>query len=150
MSRLPKRAFTASFVVSIAALPTGCPAPHKNPPPPRVSSADTVPQEPATQEPTAQQPSPGDQTWNIVMREGTCFAHAKANCPTPEPGKPIPTCNPPPPIAYACPEGMNNGDVVSIILRAGGTECFANLPAPKCPPTSDCNPPAPRQYACPK
>lgn len=84
------------------------------------------------------------------MAKGSCKAYPRANCPKPEPGKPIPTCNPPPPIDYTCFDGMSEGDSIAIVLRQGAVHCVRNLPPPKCPPNVACNPPPPQLVECPK
>ncbi|MBA2542661.1 MAG: hypothetical protein H0V17_23660 [Deltaproteobacteria bacterium] len=79
-----------------------------------------------------------------------CQAMVDVQCPKGEPGKPMPTCNPPPPIKYACPTGFEDGDTLKIVLRAGATECFVDFGPSTCPANAKCNPPPPRKVACPK
>jgi hypothetical protein len=79
-----------------------------------------------------------------------CRAYMDVRCPVGEPGKPVPTCNPPPPIKYTCPDGFKDGDQMKIVLRAGATECFVDHGPMKCPEGAKCNPPPPRKIACPE
>lgn len=110
--------------------------PHKNPPGP------TPVKEPAKYE----------QHWTVMKWKGKdeCQAMVDVNCPKPEKGKAVPTCNPPPPIAYACPDGFKEGDTLKIVLRVGATDCFVDNPPIKCPAGAKCNPPPPRKVACPE
>jgi len=106
--------------------------PQKNPPPPKVTPVDY------------------DQHWTVTKIKGRgCFANPEANCPKAAPGKAVPTCNPPPPIKYACPEDLADGGSIKIVLRANTTECFLDRGNMSCPPNMKCNPPPPKQLACP-
>lgn len=112
------------------------PAPNKNPPPPEA----------------AKEPAKFEQRWTVMKFKGNadCQAMVDVNCPKPEKGKPVATCNPPPPIKYACPDGFKDGDTLKIVLRTGATDCFVDDGAIKCPEGAKCNPPPPRKVACPE
>ncbi len=85
-----------------------------------------------------------------MAKAGDCSAFVQVDCPKGSPGKPAPTCNPPPPIKYTCPEGFKSGDTLKIVLRAGSTECLVDFGPMNCPPKAMCNPPRPRPVACPQ
>jgi hypothetical protein len=142
------------------------PAGHTNPPAPEPKP--TEPAQPTTGEPTpapvepatpgapapqaAKEPAKYEQKWTVMKFKGNadCQAMVDVNCPKPEKGKAVPTCNPPPPIKYACPTGFADGDTLKIILRVGATECFVDFGPMKCPEGAKCNPPPPRKVACPE
>jgi hypothetical protein len=72
-------------------------------------------------------------------------------CPKPDKkGAPAPTCNPPPPMKYACPENWDGKSALTVVQYANSTECVIEPPPSKCPPSASCNPPPPRKVACPK
>lgn len=146
------------------------PGPHANPPPPDTKPvAEQVPAEPApdTSRPVvkndnppppepvkepAKEPATYEQRWTVMKFKGNdeCSAMVDVQCPKPEAGKPIVTCNPPPPIKYACPDGFKDGDTLKIVLRVGATDCFVDRAPISCPPNAKCNPPPPRKVACPQ
>lgn len=137
---------------------TNPPEPHANPPAPDTKpeepTAGTAPTtDPGTPAPPApvKEPAKYEQKWTVMKLKGRdeCSAMVDVQCPKPENGKPVPTCNPPPPIKYACPAGFEEGDTMRIILRAGATECFVNFEV-RCPDNSRCNPPPPRKVPCPE
>ena len=144
MSRLVRRTFAPSFIVTVAGSasfvaaepapmkPAPAPPPvlHKNPPPP---------QDPA---PTT------DRHWEIYKQDKACFASNAADaCPPPAKGERPMSCNPPPPKAYSCPENVTLP--VKIIQRANTRECFVDYGTITCPKGASCNPPPPRKLACP-
>jgi hypothetical protein len=175
-ARLPRRTFSNPFVVTLAAIPacvssTAPPPTTVQPEPVQVSPAPvaepTAGTQPATPPPAAPPvvvanpprpvdppaPEPAatyDQHWRVTKSGDTCLAMADVKCPTAAPGMPRPTCNPPPPIKYACPDGFTDGQPMTIVLRAGETECKVDFGPMKCPPKAMCNPPRPRVVACPK
>jgi hypothetical protein len=71
-------------------------------------------------------------------------------CPKPAtPGGPVATCNPPPPVAYACPDDVTLDHALTISKLDGATECFVLDEGYTCPAGAICNPPPPRKLACP-
>lgn len=161
--------------------------PHTNPPPPPYQepipttvenpprpTTTPTPAPPATP-PTDTRPAPGtvvlveqtqpkpgtfnyDQRWHVMKRGATCQAMAKVECPKPtKQGGPMPTCNPPPPMKYACPPNMTEPSL-TIVQYAGATDCVIEPKAAACPPPGGtpggvkvmCNPPRPQKVACPK
>jgi hypothetical protein len=147
--------------------PGPTPGPHANPPAPDKDPAPA----PTTTDPAIPAPGPTadskpdtadsqpkkepatyEHRWTVSKYKGNagCQAFIDVNCPKPEPGKAVPTCNPPPPIKYTCPDGFKEGDTLKIILRVGATECFVDRGPMKCPEGAKCNPPPPRKIACPE
>jgi hypothetical protein len=82
-------------------------------------------------------------------RAEKCRAAIHVECPKPEPGKPVRTCNPPAPIDYACPADVKDASFV-VTLGKGETACYVQDPPMKCPEGAKCNPPEPRKVACPQ
>jgi len=125
---------------------------------PAAPASDTNPVDKHTKPPPPQRPEPVKQSakldtkWTVMKVKGQagCKAYVDVNCPKPEPGKEMATCNPPAPINYACPDGMADGASLKIILRAGATDCFVDRGPMACPPNAKCNPPPPRKVACPE
>ncbi len=99
-----------------------------------------------TDDPPASPPT-APQQWTLLQRGGSCEAIPKVDCPQPQPGHPHITCNPPPPIPYACPEGVDVKTPRTIITVADG--CRLEPEAMKCPPHVMCNPPPPKAVPCP-
>lgn len=136
--RAPRVRFAAPLVLTLA---TGCPS--------------TVDHRPTTEEthtmPIANPPPPAATTdqpagpgWKIVVdNDGTCVAAVNTSC---TPGRPA-TCNPPRPIAYACPAGANNDRPYIIEQHADG--CVLIAPPPECKPGTMCNPPPAQKVDCP-
>jgi hypothetical protein len=172
MVRAPRRNFAAPFVVTTLAACSGShtsnppapepphwnPSPPQTPPPtdPQTPPTTTGPSDPSgepgpTDTKNAPQAATYDHHWIVSKRKntGTCQAFLDPNCPKAEPGKPVPTCNPPPPIKYDCPEGFTDTDTLKIILRTGETDCWVERAPIKCPPNAKCNPPPPRKVSCP-
>jgi hypothetical protein len=146
-ARTPRRTFAAPFVVTLAAIPAcyhdaqPAPQPPANPPGPVVTTPP--PTDPATP-PPAQKPN---REWRITRGKDSCLAFAAATCP-PKQGDAQPTCNPPPPTKYPCPDGMT--DAALIVTQLGGEgDCFILPEMPKCPPNTACNPPPPKKVQCP-
>ncbi len=174
-ARQLRRTFATPFIITLAgsSLAVACgpkPLPkHDNPPGPSVHSnppapdpkptpettPDTtpVPETPKASPPEAvKEPAKFESHWTVMKFKGQadCHAMVDVNCPKPEKGKPVATCNPPPPIKYACPAGFKEGDTLKIVLRVGATECFVDREPMKCPEGAKCNPPPPRKVACPE
>jgi hypothetical protein len=94
-------------------------------------------------------PSPSEQaSWTVFRGKDGCMAAIKVSCPTGEPGKPMPTCNPPPPFKYACPTGVTIDKPITVITF--GDSCAIEPEPIHCPPHTACNPPRPRTVPCPK
>lgn len=176
--RVPRRSFAAPFVI-VAALP-GCrvtssspPPRHVNPPPPSTGQTAPAPQPeptgpdqvtvvnpPRPTGPTSpgvdggapnSSPSPAtSKVWYITKQGATCSASLRVSCPTGEPGKPMPTCNPPPPMKYDCPTGWDGSSQLFVTQYAGSTECVIEAPATNCAPNEKCRKPAPQKVPCPK
>ena len=172
-----RRTFGTPFIITLAgsSLAVACgpkplPRSHDNPPGPTVNPpapdpkptehspttpttgvpSDPPPTGPVVKEPAA--PAQFEQHWTVMKFKGKadCQAMVDVNCPKPEKGKPMVTCNPPPPIKYACPDGLEEGDTLKIVLRSGATECFVDRGPMTCPKGALCNPPPPRKVACPE
>jgi hypothetical protein len=172
-ARTLRRTFAAPFVVTLAAMPAcgpkplNPPEPHENPPPPAAKPTEPVvaapDPAPAPSEPVDSKGSPKkepaqyERRWTVMrnMKQDAkpteCRAFIEVSCPKSEPGKPMPTCNPPPPIPYTCPDNFptDKGATLKIVLRAGATECFVDHGPMNCPQGAKCNPPPPRKLACP-
>jgi hypothetical protein len=160
--RSPRRTFAAPFVItsSLAA----CTAtvverpPPSNPPPSNPPPTAVVVETPPHAEPVvinANPPPPEerpvvveDRTWVVYMHDNKCTVGTHASCPKNEPGKPMHTCNPPPPRPYECPRGMANNEQLTIEQR--GDSCMIPSPHVNCPAGAMCNPPPPRSVPCPK
>ncbi len=146
------------------------PGPHSNPPAPdtqpvteqKPPPTELLPPDPSKpiikrdnpppEAPQAvKEPAKYEQRWTVMKFKGKdeCSAMVDVQCPKPEKGKVVPTCNPPPPIKYACPDDFKDGDTLKIILRVGATDCFVDRGPMTCPPNAKCNPPPPRKVACP-
>jgi hypothetical protein len=132
--------------------------PHKNPPAPEAPPVPPVATTPATPATTPATPVPTtpatpkfETKWTVMKFKGKdgCSAMIDVNCPKPEQGKPVATCNPPPPFKYACPDGFREGDTLKIVLRVGATDCFVDSAPINCPKGALCNPPPPRKVDCP-
>jgi len=96
-------------------------------------------------------PATSDRTWTVTRQAGACSSTVMAACPTPLPGQPAPTCNPPPPTAYAClPSMTTDGAQATIVQFKGQTTCQLKQPPISCPPNVMCNPPPPQKVACPQ
>ncbi len=153
------------------------PPPHKNPPPPTYiepASPTPAPTDPATEpavptsppEPVEAAPAPPAPSapgapaqpkapdyasrWHVFKSGAACMATVHVDCPKPEAGKAVPTCNPPAPTPYTCPPGMTEGASLTVVRRAHSTTCWIEQPPVKCPPGARCNPPPPRGVDCPK
>jgi hypothetical protein len=173
----PRRSFASPFVVTLAAAPAcwsnAAPPPTQepvtqpvpqtaqagsadptppvivaNPPRPTAGSADSAPPIP-TQNPPP--PQPTQTYWTVMKTDKGCSAAIRVECPKPEPGKPMHTCNPPPLRPYACPDNL--ADLLAagpVTIVGDGTTCATELVMPTCPPHVMCNPPRPRTVKCPQ
>ncbi len=174
-ARQLRRTFATPFIITLASSslatvacgPKPLPRTHDNPPGPHVNPPAPDPKPvpepdlttpttgvPADQTPptAVKEPAKYEQHWTVMKfkGKGDCSAMVDVNCPKPEKGKPVATCNPPPPIKYACPDGFKEGDTLKIVLRAGATECFVDRGPMTCPKGALCNPPPPRKLPCPE
>ena len=168
-ARVPRRTFASPFVVTLAAAPacytSSSPAPQAWPPPPAEQAQPTPAAAPTQaaappdfQSPApviANPPPPGTATapaqqasWTVFKSKDGCMAAIKVSCPTGEPGKPMPTCNPPPPFRYDCPNGVTLEKPITVITF--GDSCALEPEPIHCPPRVACNPPRPRTVPCPK
>src|SRR5688572_9816195 len=173
--RSPRRTFASPMVVVLgaaaattAAAAAGCSGRTLvNPPPtdlhhpatdaaPAPAPADAAPDEPVgpgggyTVAPPAKQP--GEQRWHVTRAHGKAgsIAMLEIECPKPAtPGGPVATCNPPPPVDYACPDDVTLDHPLTIRKLDGATECFVLPAGYTCPAGAICNPPPPRKLACP-
>jgi hypothetical protein len=160
-ARAPRKIFARPFVVTLAALPAACfsgttsPQVVPSPQPAQPGGEPAVvtdPPPPSGSTPTQSGPATYtfDQRWLVTKSGDTCSAMARVECPKPRhPGDPVPTCNPPPPMKVACPDGWDGAAALTIVQYANQATCMVE-PAPvKCPPNAACNPPPPRKVACP-
>ncbi len=154
-ARAPRKIFASPFVVTLAALPacfTDSSAPPQRPQPqPQPAPTPTpTPGPDVVQAGGATQTYAFDQRWQVLKSGGSCSAMQRVECPKPKtPGGPVPTCNPPPPMQIACPDGWDGQAPLTIVQYANQSTCMVE-PAPmKCPPNATCNPPPPRKVACP-
>ncbi len=113
--------------------PGGGPPVASNPPPPQVPQTVSF-----------------EQKWTVRRTGDTCTASRDATCPKPEKGKERVTCNPPPPVAYACPTGLLDTKTVMVVMPANTTECrIGPRDANACPPNAKCALPKPGVVPCP-
>ena len=140
------RAAPASPVLRPAV--TNPPMPGPTPPPvvspmPGPTPPPVVPP-PAPPGPSSRPVADRDYAWFVHKRvDGTCDVTIDVKCPTGKPGMPMPTCNPPPPMAITCPVALAGAQTVTIT-------CVIPAPAVTCPPKTMCNPPPPTAVPCPK
>ena len=168
-ARSPRKTFASPFVVTLAAIPacfTGSSPPPQQPQPqvqpqpvepaptPAVVVTNPPPPSPggAPAQPVDQKPQTYDfdQRWTVSKTPNGCQAMARVECPKPKhPGDPVPTCNPPPPMKIACPDGWDGATTLTVVQYANQANCVIE-PAPvKCPKNATCNPPPPRKVSCP-
>lgn len=163
-ARTPRRTFTRSFVVTLAAVPACAGSGTGGPPPPAYvepaepgSSAGPVAPAPAPSAPTSPsepaqpQPKPSDsaERWVITKSGAMCLAYPQVECPKAPPGQPVPPCNPPPARAYTCPDGMTEPSI-TVVKYANTSVCEIEPKPVQCPPKAACDHPPPRPVACPK
>jgi hypothetical protein len=98
--------------------------------------------------PPRPRPAAADGTkWTIFKNANGCEAAVAVECPKGQPGGPMPTCNPPPPQPYTCPDNVKLDAPITIV--ANGGECFVDHGPMHCPPKAMCNPPPPQKVPCP-
>src|SRR5437870_4633296 len=157
-ARAPRRIFANPFVITLAALPA-CFTESSPPPQQPREVTPTNPPEPAQPPPSEEKvvvmsnpPHPSapatppavayEQRWTVMKQGETCQAMAKVDCPKPtKAGGPMPTCNPPPPMKIACPDGFDGKTALQVVQYANTTECVIEPAMPNCPPKTACNPP---------
>lgn len=111
MSRAPRRQFLAPFILTVAAAIPGC-----------KSKSDT------TTVRHVNPPADPYRTWNVWTSEEGCEAVIAGadDCP------PDASCNPPPPMEVACPEGMT-ADSITIVQAAADGPCTLGDAVVACP-----------------
>jgi len=167
-ARIVRRSFATPFVVTLAAACSSSPPPSHppimNPPAPQdptptdptpPANPPTDPQTPPTtggippMNPPAPQPVQRGP-WRVFKTKDGCQAVVQVECPRPEPGKAVPTCNPPPAHKYEpCPEGVTEKNSLTIVSWVADN-CRLQVPMPSCPPKVHCNPPPPKSVPCPE
>jgi hypothetical protein len=167
--RTPRRHFATPLVLTVIGAAgssgmTSCnpPPATRNPPPPDLqpveppADAATTPTttNPAPPDTTDQTPPPPEPTyaaaWTVTKRNGGCAAMRHIECPKPaEPGGPVPTCNPPGPVKYVCPDGMAMDRPIEVVRYEGQDDCFVKQEPIRCPEGATCNPPPPQKVTCP-
>jgi hypothetical protein len=173
-ARSPRKLFATPFVVTLAAMPIAA-CVESTPPPqqptPTVQPQPTAP--PTTPTPTQEttpptetvvtnppRPTPAtpaqpeafsyEQHWTVTQSPQGCSAMPKVDCPKPEKGKPVATCNPPPPMKYECPKDWTGAYPIAVVQYANDPTCQVERAPIKCPQGALCNPPPPTYVACPK
>jgi hypothetical protein len=167
-ARSPRRSFATSFIITLApacyagSAPQTAPPQKTEPVPAEPTKPDTLTvvtnpprptpppkTEPPKTEPPKTEPPKTNISWTVTRHGADCQAFSASACPHPPPGQPIPPCNPPPPMKYACPDNLADGASLTVTQLANQPDCFI-LPGPiSCPPRASCNPPPPRKVACP-
>ncbi len=156
-SRKPRRSFAAPLILTVAAVPacvvasnkpatsdpkntpeqrdhrTGEGGENANPPGPHVN-------------PPMQRKNEYDEKWSVSLQDdGTCLAHADdGGCPEGA------SCNPPPPRPVLCPDGIQEGQWMSMWAVQGETGCWVSAADTGCPSNAKCNPPPPQATSCPE
>ena len=125
---------------------TGQPTVVSNPPRPGVEPAPPAPPAPPK---TAPAPT-YERHWTVSNYNNTCSAFEPVDCPKPVAGKPVATCNPPPPRPYTCTPEITASTPLKIVQHVGQTACFVEQGPMQCPPNMMCNPPPPRRVDCPQ
>jgi hypothetical protein len=147
--RNPRRTFAAPFVITMVGAAgsagfTSCNPPRARQPDTVVGGTNPTP----TPEPDTA--NSGEKRWSVYKQGEDCFATEAFECPKPAtPGGPMPTCNPPPPMKYACPDNVSLEHPIEVAQWTGQTTCHV-VPEPiDCPKGAMCNPPPPIEVACP-
>jgi hypothetical protein len=155
--RTPRRSFAAPFVVTVVGAAgsagfTSCNPPRAyTAPPPEVGTPEPDPGTgtgPGTTGPAT--PSGEARRWTVFKRGEECFAGIQVDCPKGEPGQPMPTCNPPPAMKYACPADLSLERPIQVVQYAGSDGCMIEPEPISCPPGAACNPPPPQPVPCPE
>ncbi|HLL24476.1 MAG TPA: hypothetical protein VK427_20235 [Kofleriaceae bacterium] len=173
MALRPRKVFANPFVVTLATLPAcfveSSPPPQQPqqpvataPRPTEQTSGEVIianPPRPPRTEPTQTGPAPGqptsqpvafDQRWTVQKRADGCQAMAQVNCPKPtKTGAPVPTCNPPPPMKIACPDGWDGTTAMTVVQYANHAHCEVERVPMDCPKGAMCKPGPPRIVSCP-
>ena len=141
-ARTIRRTFAMPVVITLASSCT--PMRTSNPPPPMTRSPNAPGGTPDTK---AVEPSAATRRWSISHKTGgqpnECIAQVVIECPRNA------KCNPPRPQDYTCPDGLGTDGQLTIVLRAGATECMVDYGDMSCPQGATCNPPPPRKLPCP-
>ena len=124
-------------------------SPDQNAGPPTSPDQNAGPPRPDPRPRPTTTPQMADTRWTVTKSGSSCMAMLQVECPKGEPGKPMPTCNPPPPFKYDC-TGLTFDRPIQIVQQAGQADCYRIFETPKCPPQTACNPPRPQKVACPK
>lgn len=140
-ARAVRRTFAAPFVVTLAAAPLA-------------THAEQAPADPPKARPAPKKPAPKptvvdrERTWHVTKAKDTCTAFPEGTCPKVPPGQPIPPCNPPPPLRYACKDALPEG-AHRVRQPAKADFCERVVSPVKCDPGTRCNPPRPQRVTCP-
>jgi hypothetical protein len=148
--RNPRRSFAAPFVITMVGAAGSAGFTSCNPPSQRPGPDPVVGNNQPTPEPQPEPVASGEKRWTVYKQGTDCFANEPFDCPKPSAdGAPVPTCNPPPPMKYACPENVSLDHPIEIAQWSGQDSCHV-VPEPiDCPKGAMCNPPPPIQVACP-
>jgi len=133
----PSQDLRSPFVVTLAAIPacfTESSPPPQQPQPkpvetrlrPRSSSRIRPHRRPVDPRSRRQKPQTYnfDQRWTVSKTPNGCQAMARVECPKPKhPGDPVPTCNPPPPMKIACPDGWDGATTLTVVQYANQANC---------------------------
>jgi hypothetical protein len=170
-SRIPRRTFGPSLVITLATLPlgAGCGNTYTNPPrpPPTEPTPDTTPTteitlrnppapdpthvapptEPTSVAPPEPKPEPRIENarWRLSKSGGRCTVTREANCTDAS----DPKCGKSQPAAYPCPDGYEGQSDYEVRRFFVDGECELHIPE-HCPPHAHCNPPRPQTVECPK
>jgi hypothetical protein len=111
MRNRQRRVFAAPFIFTIAAACTG-------------GAPKTVEKPEPDPDPVAEP----YQTWTVSSSgEGRCEAYVEVDCP------PDASCNPPPPMAVACPAGLADGEQITVVQLEENGPCTAGDQETECP-----------------
>jgi hypothetical protein len=149
--RNPRRSFAAPFVITMVGAAGSAGFTSCNPPARQPQPDPLIGKNPPAPDPQPDTAGTGERRWTVYKQGQDCFAGtANFDCPKPAtPGGPVPTCNPPPPMKYACPDNVSLDHPIEVAQWNGEQTCHV-VPAPiDCPKGAMCNPPPPIQVACP-
>ncbi len=157
-ARTPRRSFATPFVVTLAVAPACYVQPAPQQPTSGGPTATTPTQQPDGKPPTVMvnplrpQATTPNAKWRVYKdaSQNACFSQPIVTCP------PNTACNPPRPVAYACPDqntyaltpGMENA--ITVMADAEGMRCEIDWGPQSCPPGASCNPPPPVAMTCPR
>ena len=94
------------------------------------------------------QQSPEQSSWTVFKTDTGCMVSINVGCPTGEPGRPMPACDPPPSFHYDCPPGLTMKRPITVITF--GDSCAIEPEPIHCPDHGACNAPRPRTVPCPR